>query len=364
MKLKLISVFSLISILTNSPTAIAKNISDLALQCSGTYEVVEATPYFIPGPTYPTRSLKEDSAGAKEKIKILSLTGSGCEKLGPYYGINIQVGNILPYSKGTWPPTAAQAKTFATTEFGKTYSFEVSQTYTYALPNGDLPLFPLVHQEYVQILNLNGVADSKALYETPSVADLDDTSKSKIIETLMSIEDWGIIYQGYGPTNDEWLQLLTSLDFSDANLELEHIQNLVLFFNNMVKKTTMIHIGEPVIIAANKISLLLNKYGKSKWSTKLQILKMNPALLNEQGVTWSEPDQVLHLTSSEIEEFLEYSLIQVQNLSLVPQVGEAQVLKSQYKGAAEGLKASPIAKQNFFDLSPKSQELIAKIISL
>ena len=361
----LIYGLGLISGLTITSPVHAENISDLKLDCKGSYQVISASPYFKQAPTYPTRAPILAYAGAQEQIKILTLNGSGCAKLKPSYGIDLQIGMILPYSAGTSPATADQAKVFAQKELGKTYSFKASQTFQYALPDGTLPFFPMIHTEYAQILNLSGNADTKGLYGTPSIEDLDDGSKNKIAAELLSMKDWGLVYQSYNQQDgDQWLQLLLKLEFKNPALELEHIQNLVLVFNNMVKKTTQFYISTPSNLVAKQISFLLNKYGKSKWSTKIEILKMNPAILNQQGVTWSNTEEVLNLTSSEIEEFLAYTLVQVQNLSKVSQVGEARVLKSQYQGAAAALNSTPLTQDKHFDLSPKSQELIALIVSL
>lgn len=355
----------LISSLTFISSAQAENISDLKLDCYGSYQIVSASPYFQPAPNYPTRAPDVAYAGATQQIKILTLNGSGCVKLKPFYGIDLQVGMILPYSAGTMPATPQQAKVFAQKEIGKIYFFKASQTFEYALPNGTLPFFPMVHSEYAHILNLSGSANIKALYGTPSLEDLNDEIKNKIAAELFTMQDWGLVYKSYHYADGhQWLPLLLNLEFKNSELELEHIQNLVLFFNNMVKQTTQFFSDTTSNLVAKKISFLLNKYGKSKWSTKIEILKQNPALLNEQGVTWSQADEALNLTSAEIEEFLDYTLIQVQNLSKVSQVYEAQILKTQYKGAAAALKSTPLMQDKHFDLSSKSQELIALIESL
>lgn len=355
----------LVSGLTITSPVLAEKISDLKLDCKGSYQVISASPFFKPAPTHPTRAPILAYAGAQEQIKILALNGSGCAKLKPFYGINLEVGMILPYSVGTLPATAEQAKVFAKKELGKTYSFKAGQTFQYALPDGTLPFFPMIHEENVQILNLNGNADTKGLYGTPSIDDLDDGSKTKIAHELFSMKDWGLVYQSYNQQDsDQWLQLLLKLEFKNSELELEQIQNLVLLFNNMVKKTTQFYISTPSNLVVKQISFLLNKYGKSKWNTKIEILKMNPALLNEQGVIWSKADEVLDLTSSEIEEFLDYTLVQVQNLSKVSQVSEARILKAQYQGAAAALNSTPLTQEKHFELSAKSQALINLIVSL
>lgn len=356
---------SLALVLIAMSSAKAENIKNLKLDCEGSYEVISAAPYFKPEPSYPTRAPILAYAGAKEQIKILTLSGSGCEKLKPFYGIDLQIGMILPYSVETSPATAEQANVFALKELGQTYSFKASQTFQYALPDGTLPFFPMIHTENVRILNLSGSADSHGLYGTPSLEYLNDENKMKISNELFSMKDWGLVYQSYKQQeSDQWLQLLVSLKFKNSTLELEYTHNLVLFFNNMVKKTTQFYFLAPSHLVSKKLSFLLNKYGKSKWSTKLEILKKNPALLNKLGVVWSNREEVLNLTSAEIEEFLDYNLIQVQNLSKVSQVREAQTLKAQYQGAAEALNFTPVNQGKHFDLSSKSKELIALIVSL
>ena len=362
-KMNLAALFS--SILLMTGFAQAENISNLTVECHGTYEVISAVPYFTPAPKGPSRVIPRAHAGANERIQITSLVGKDCEKLKSGYGIELKLGMDLPYSQGTSPSTLEEAAVFAAGEVHKTYPFETSQTFGYALANGDLPLFPTIHSEYLNVLGLRGQADSKTLYGILPLSELADASKSKIAKELLSMEDYGLPYQGYTqPDADQWLRLLVSLEFKDPADTIEHLGDLVLLFNNIVKQTTQFYTSSPSKLVGQKIAALLNTYGKSKWSSKMEILKRNPALLNEQAVIWSKPAEVLNLTNSEIEEFLDDALIKVQALSKVLQVDEARILKAQYQGAAAALKVSPIAQDKHFDLSPHSEELIAMIQSL
>jgi hypothetical protein len=352
------------SILTWTASAHGKNISELALDCHGVYQVISSSAAFTPAPNYPTRAPIVAHAGANEKIKIVSLKGSGCQALKPYYSVDLQMGMELDHYNSTYPATAEQSSIFAKHEMGKTYSFKVGQSFAYQLANGDLPFFPLINSEVVTVLGLYGKANSKLLYGTPTLSELDDVSKSKIAYQLFGMIDWGIKYQGTNYDTDQWLDLLVSLDFKDQELALKQISDLVLVFNNMTKLKTQFYTYSASNAVSKKVSSLLNKYGQSKWAKKIDILKMNPALLTEQGVNWSTSAEVLNLTSAEIEDFLQHALIKVQALNQVLEVHEAVVLKEQYQGAASALKATPLDQNKHFELSPLSENLITSILAL
>src|SRR5438046_3073938 len=97
----------------------AKNVSQLKLHCQGEYQVIEAKPFFVPAPTYPSRAILIDMAGVDEQIKVVKLEGSDCAKLKPSYGIELHVGMTLPSGQSVNPATMEAAEDFAQKEVGK-----------------------------------------------------------------------------------------------------------------------------------------------------------------------------------------------------------------------------------------------------
>lgn len=352
--------------LTLTSVAHATKTTDLILDCHGEYQVVSATPYFQDIPKYPTRAPQVAHAGAKEFVKVISLQGADCEKLKPYYGIDLYVGKSTTIQVSTSPATKQQSEIFAISEVNKIYPIEISQDFTYV--EGDkLPLFPYVHSEYVQVLDMGGQADSKALYGTPNLKDLDDATKEKIATYIFEKKSWGKIYSDYyGSTadTDSWLMLLGQLTFKNENMALQHIQNLALMYSNATKKYGTIYPFSAGAEIGKALSINLNKYGKSKWSSKLDIVKNNPALLSTYVLPWSKKDEAIQLTAVEVEQYLTYALDQIKLLKQVTQLYEAAILAGQYQKSAAALLSKSIDNKALFELTPKSLELIETIKAL
>lgn len=352
--------------LTLTSVANAKTTTDLTLDCHGEYQVVSATPYFQDFPKHPTRAPQIAHAGANEIVKVVSLEGADCEKLKTYYGVDLYVGQSVPMTVSTLPATKSQAEIFANEEIGKKYPIEISQDFLYT-DDKNLPLFPYVHAEYVQVLSLHGQANSKALYGTPTFGDLSDAVKQKIAKYIFEKKTWGKVYSEYygsSADNDNWTMLLGKLSFKDEDLALQYVQDLALMFNNATKNYGTIYPYSAVAEIGKVLSVNLNKYGKSKWSTKLNIVKQNPALLSTFVLPWSNKEEVVQLTAIEVEEYLTYTLDQIKLLKQVTQLVQASILAGQYQKSAQALLSKSIDNKPLFELTPKSLELIETIKAL
>jgi len=366
MKNKYIALIATLSTLLWQGAAIGDTtVEDLKLSCGGNYEVLSSKPYYKP-PHYRVPG----QAGTGELIKVLSLEGEDCEVLKTHYGISVEVGQTLKYGVQT-APFFSTAQKEAESRQGKVFPFEVSQTFNYQNQSGKLPLFPTVHEETAHLLNLTGKAYSNSLYGSLSVDELSDEQKLFAVKKAIWAMDWGKVFQSTTGiySHRDWLQLF--LDFVPNGQPAlgEYMQNLLSFFKNVVKFNSSFVTLHPGVKVGEKLNALLNQHGKTKFQTKLEVLKKNPMLFEDQIVGWAfvySKENVPQLTADEIVEFLQYALEQAQNLAKVPQVTEARYLLSQYKIAATTMSAysgEVQGKSKYFDLSPEAQTLIEQILA-
>ncbi len=365
MKYALISFLTATSLLPNLSHAITS--TDLKLNCQGHYQVLSATPYYDGHFTNkPVRYIPPPEAGAKEIIQIIDLIGVDCAKLKSGYGLEFLVGQKLDYTepvKGA--VTLENAVQFAAQEIGATHSFAVQQQFTYQDNKGNLPLYPLVHEEYAYALNQVGKADAGLLYGVPSVQQLTDSQKLKALDILYEQVQYGKIYAGnYNGSSDQWLKLILNLTPTESQAAMQYAADLKNLFANSSHTSSTFYTLEVGSMIGQKLNKMLNLLGGTKWQTKLQIVEQEPLLLDFQLITWSQEYEALELNSQESEDFLTYALAQVQYLVKLPQLTEAVILFSQYQNAAKTLleysKDATLAGYKY-ELSNRSLKLIEDI---
>lgn len=162
------------------------------------------------------------------------------------------------------------------------------------------------------------------------------------------------------------MTVLTSLPFKEEGYQKEYLQDLLMVFRNAGKYTTHFVSFIPVVHLGQKINQLVAIYGGTKWQSKLDIYKSYPNLFQEQIIAWSFNDdgKAPVLTDKEVEQVLEFVLLEVKKLKPITEVYEAQVLKSQFEQVAEMIKK--YSEGNFpgsvhFDLNANSVQLVVEI---
>ena len=332
----------------------ATSIQDLKLDCSAQYQVLVSTPYY-----HASNGRNGPEAGTRESVQILSLVGSGCARLDADFGIAATVSLQLDYGISTGGDRD-QAIQLAKERQGQIFSVSAEQTFKYQTQDGDLPLFPLIHEESVSFLSLSGEANSKVLYGTPLRAELTDQQVMHLLDAVFDQLEWGKVSEEYQWNNEAWLDLAISLTPQSNSSVKEDIQNLLLIFSNTVKYTSSLTTSSTGAKLGMRINELLNSYGGSKFETKLDALEKNPLLFDNQIVDWAfGSSKAPVLDSQGIEGFLEYVLAQVTNLAKVPDVTECRILLAQYKEATQSIQSHGTS----YLLSEKSEHLVEQILA-
>ncbi|MCB0403507.1 MAG: hypothetical protein KDD51_01890 [Bdellovibrionales bacterium] len=365
-------LISLAALTVSSPgVADAKTISakDLKLDCEGKYKVLSAVPYHKPPiGRAPGRS------GTHESVEVLSLRGSGCTELDPYYGVSVQEGDRLPFGQSIYEGSLAEAKMLAAQRLGNVYSFSAEQHFSYQTKSGILPFFPKVHRETVSVLGLSGTLNAKKKYGSYSAEELSEDEKASLLNEAYAAINYGKKYQNTSAFGDDFLDFILSVKFEETPLALEYIEDLVLLFENTSRYTSSFVSLHPGTLIAKKLNALLNAYGRSKFSSKMQILKQHPLLFEDQIVGWAFLEKgktAPKLTEADVVEFLSYALDQAENLAKVPQVLEARYLLQQYKEAGKTIlayssKQSPATYKNpeYFIVNAEAEALIASLLTV
>lgn len=347
-----------------SVRARAATADDLALQCGGTYKVLTSEAYFKDN----TGTRAPNFAGTDETIEVLTVVGKDCAKIAQNYGVSVKVGQVLDYGMSTGEDYSA-AKALAKARLGKSFSYAATQSFTYAV-DGTLPLFPKVHEEHLQMLSLEGSADAKALYGTPAIAELSDAEILGIHQEILSIVEWGKLYEQKS-WSDQWLEFLLAVEPKATAAKKEYAHLVVSFlFENATRFSGTFTTFSPGMVIGQKANSLLNELGGTKWATKMHVWKHHPLLFDSQIVSWArfdpEPAKAPLLSAEELEEWLTFAWDQVQALKKVNWVGEANTVLYQFQHAVQSIAAAtkPNGSQPpLYTLTPASEVLLAQLLA-
>ena len=361
---KLGLILTLSGLAVSGAQGLAKgNIDQLKLECGGIYTVEVSTPFYI-----PPQGRAMARSGLNEKIKILSVEGKDCLKIKNNYGIEVSVGQSLNIVSGSQLESKALSQ-LSKARLGQSFEFEATQTFKYATKSGSLPLFPTVHEEWVNILGKTGKADSAALYSTPDFSSLTDRQLMSVLQESIWQIEWGKKYQGYnGAFGDVWVSLIVETTQKEEKNIKQHLTDLVNVFKNISRFSGSFVSYHPGVLIGQKVNSMLNEHGTTKWSTKLQVFKANPLLFEDQIVGWSfmtKGTTAPSLTANEVDDFLAHALEVCKNLAKVPQVLEARYLLSQYKEAAKSIKlhdGETNGKLKLYELGESANKLVAEIL--
>lgn len=342
---------------------------DLKLDCHGEYKVLKAEPYYK-----PPMGRAPGRSGTHETVKVLSLDGPGCELLEPNYKIEIQIGDELPYGQSIYEGSFLEAKALASQRLGNTYPFSAEQHFGYQTKYGTLPFFPTLHQESLSILGKTRTLDAQKTYGSLTVSELADSDKTKLLKEAYSAIEYGKKYQSISADSDDFLGFILAVSFEKEDLVLQYIEDLILLFENTTRYTSSFVSLHPGTQIGAKLNELLNTYGKSKFSSKIEVLKRNPLLFEDQIVGWAflkNGISVPKLTESETVDFLVTALEEAENLAKVPQVLEARYLLQQYKEAGKTILAysnkQPPAmykKHEYFVVNAEAESLIHSLLAV
>lgn len=348
------ATFTLVTTLAAS-LAQATNIKDLALECVATYKVHDSKTYYI-----PAHHRVPDITGATLFFEVLSLAGKDCQKLKDHYGINV----VLNQKLGDSQMPSDAVFTGISPNQGKILQTSVSQSFSYESEGGELPLFPLVHNEFASFLGYHGKADTQALYGTPAYASLTDQTKLSVLQKVLTQLDYGKHFRSYEDSN--YLELLLNLGVQDLDSQKEYLQSLLLVLRNGGYEN-YINSSSPAVKIVEKVNQLLFVTKGSKSATALEIYKKMPILFHSQAVKWAfEVTSAPVLNAQEVEEFLSFALETSNDLKKVDQLVQARILLEQYKDAAEIIlefsgQKSHMSKTHY-ELTEKSKELIQQIL--
>ncbi len=351
------------AMITFSSNVFAARTSDFKLDCKAYYHVYDQVKYVI-----PAHHRVPDISGGGMIYEITSLQGKDCTKLKEYYGMNVILNQKLGDVKVPMEAIGVQPGK----DIGKDLQVEVEQNFSYVSTyEEELPLFPLVHNEYVYLLSFSGKADVQKLYGVPAFENLTDKQLEVVQDKILSELEYGKIYaDSYAIDSKEgFMTLLTSLPFKEEAFQKEYLQELLNVFRNAGKYTTHFVSFIPVVQLGQKINQLISIYGGAKWQTKLDIYKNYPNLFQEQIIAWSFNDdgKAPVLTAEEVEQVLAFILFEIKKLKPITEVYEAQVLKSQFEQAAEMIEK--FSEGNYpgtvhFNLNANSVRLVEEIKQL
>ncbi len=357
------SGIALAAILTFSSNVFAAKTSDFKLECIANYHVYDQVHYII-----PAHHRVPDISGGGMIYEITSLHGKDCGKLKEFYGMNV----ILNQKLGDVEVPAGAVGIQKGKNIGQDLQQEVSQSFSYVSSyENELPLFPLVHNEYVELLGFSGKADAQKLYGVPAFENLTDAQLALVKDKILSELEYGKIYaDSYAIDSKEgFMTVLNSLQFKDESFQKEYLEDLLLVFRNAGKYTTHFVSFIPVVQLGQKINQLIALYGGTKWQSKIDIYKNYPNLFQEQIIAWSFNDdgKAPVLNAEEVEQVLAFVLFEVKKLKPITEVYEAQVLKSQFEQVGEMIKKyseGNYAGTVHFDLNENSVQLVEEIQQL
>lgn len=362
---------------------------ELNINCRGTYQVLTSSPFA----RHNAPRLGGITYGLKESVQVLSIQGADCAKLKPYYNIDLKVGQVLPLShvygdrfyevtslkegllqqndsdlQGVIQKMAAVAKT----RIGNKYGYAATQGFSLTQQTKagqELPLFPLIHQEYVYVLSLSGQVNAQKAYGTPST--LNDKQIITLMQKLMEILREG---GSTSSLDSEFLSVLLSLSPQSKELQLEMVNNLVNLFELKTKQVSTFYTGGAIQQLGQHLNTLLNVLGGTKFQTQLQVLQTQPLLLATDTIAeiLGQPTYAPSLTAAQVEAFLVFAYEKSLALKAIQmQVTEAAYLLSQYKMAAVSIQkySKPFMNGPFkiplvFSLTPRSAQLVKQIITL
>jgi len=337
MKTKLIKIL-IGGFALSSFSSFATNVNDLKLDCGGKYKILESKKYFVDNSGTRVNSY----FGNEKKIQVLAISGGDCHKLVNGYGITLDIGEVLVLGK---PNGIGKLEWLGTNheEIGMVVNFGITQNFSYKTKDGELPWFPTLHEESLNVLGKNGKANAALLYGTPELKDISDKTKNTIVEKIMQDLKWGKdFYNNYiGFYNKVKIKLALKLIPVEAEAQLEYLNNMLHVFKNITKSVTSFVTLDYRIAIGSTINKLLNKFGATKYGyTKLDVWKKNPIFFAEQLVSWvsSDIEKAPVLTEQEVEDYLSYVLDMSKKLKQVQNLYEAQVLLVQYKNSAIVIK--------------------------
>lgn len=344
------------------------NTQDLKLNCDYEVKVLDSTNYYVDNSGTRANSYY----GVLESLELLAITGADCQKLTDHYGVTFQVGEVIELGRAGFAASRVRYLDKNLDQIGTSKIVAPTQSFGYQLKNGQLPWFPTIHAESVQVLGKTGVADVKALYGTKELSSLDESFKLKSAEKIIRSMGYGkdLAKTYIGHDNQVKLKLLLQLLPQTKSSKLEYLQDILLVFDNAVQFQSTFTTGDHRVELGRVINQLLNELGQTKFGrSKLEVLQKQPALFAEQIVAWlfSQTEKAPQLNSDELELFLEFALEKVEILQQIPEVHEARVLKAQYVNAAKTIKkyASPSSlKTPYYQLNIESEDILTKILKI
>lgn len=370
-----LGIASVILALSNQGFAITTK--ELTLNCGGTFRVLTSKAYEHANPP----RLGGSTYGIHETVEVTSITGPHCEKLEPGYGVAIKVGQIHQVnawervdstSVGLTPEEYATIKklpSIAQGRIGKTFSFKAKQHFDFVKSKtNELPLFPLVHSEYVTVLSMGGQANVQKLYGTPMVlSDQQIVLLLRKLQGLVSLEESSF-------DDDVFLGALLMLTPKSLGVYKEYANILVNLFEAQSKKRSTVYAYSSIVSIGKKLNAVLGLSNGSKYQTQLQILQEQPLLLSEPVISeiLGQPTFAPQLTAPQIEAFLHFAYEKSVALkAATPQHYELAVLRAQYKLA--GVSIAKYSKEFVkgphklpaaFTLTAKAAQLLQALLAL
>lgn len=317
------TIFSIIFLSFIALTSHAKTSKELLLHCEVTYLVLNSKNYYVP-PHYRVSEYVTN----QESIKILKVSGDDCDVFKSAFGIELKSGQIINTAQNL--PGRAIFTGYNHQREGKVTTEKIKQSFKYQLKNDELPLFPLVHQEYASILNINKEANVEKLYGIKSVQNLSDDEKLKLVYLINQAIQYGLDTSFY--KTNSFLELLASLEFKSINKMKDYNLALLIVIKNLSKTNFALYnqyVLRNLIHSANKT---LNITDGNKYKSKLEVLKLNPILFDFSII--SDMQKAPELNETQIEEYLTYALEFSKKLKEVDRLPEVRKLLKQYKDSS------------------------------
>lgn len=354
----------------------AVHIDDLKFNCTGKYKVTSVeTEYHGPCGKFGGISTTHKCPSNRSNLpptthtltvtaEVVSINSPSCKLLNDHYGFDLKKGSVYKLTYGAHSESEAFKIEFENKD--KIKNFSSKQIFSYQDKEGELPFFPLLHQESVSLFQQNKKPDVEALYGTPK--ELTDAQKLKLTKDIMWKVSSGKNLQEFGPHNNtKFVKLMLTLVPKEEVAQKEYAQSLLNLLGNLSEKESSVHSRDLITFVGKAVHNLFEKIDGTKWKTKLEVYQDNPVLFDDSVLPWTFSSKELPIFSKEeMEDFLAHSLEQVEILSQVKNVHAAFVLKLQYQNAAQGIQLHSKVKEapnKYFELSEESLDLIDQIIT-
>jgi hypothetical protein len=362
--------------ISHPSNGVAITTNDLKLNCGGAYRVLTSVPFYQ---DHAPR-LGGYTIGLNETVQVTAVKGADCAKLEPGYQISLKEGQLHKISSHVTDKNGynglkngqleyAQLAPLAKARIGQQFPFQVQQVF--GLVNSTthlLPLFPLLHNETVFALSLEGQANAQKLYGTPAV--LNDQQNILVMDKIAQI----LAYEPQGYAEYEFYAALFGLAPKSLAVYQEYANALLdLFVQNTKDATKLYNFSSPVVLG-KKLNAVIQLSGGTKFKTQLQILQEHPLLLSEEVIAdlFGEPSAAPALSAAAVEAILGFALEKSIALKSVGnQVWEAQALFYQYKMAGQSIAKyskpfvnGPVKHAAVFALTEKSVQLLQALLAL